>query len=100
MAFRLFYLMSQNDTWLAESAWPVVASSAQFFASRFVHEDSTGNYTLLNVQPADERAGIVSSPITRHILLSSSIRSFLCFFFLPSDSAFFLLLPIFFPLTR
>ena len=67
-AFRLYYRMTQNITWLRAAGWPVIRGSADFFASRAVPCDaisctlssgraSTQNLTFLTVVSPDESAG-------------------------------------------
>lgn len=69
-AFRLYFRMTKNETWLREMGWPVVRDSADFFASRAVPCDATSctlsgagvsattrNLTFLNVVSPDESAG-------------------------------------------
>jgi trehalose/maltose hydrolase-like predicted phosphorylase len=68
-AFRLYYWMTKNDTWLQSSGWPVIRDSADFFASRAVACDNsscilggqtgatTTNLTYLSVVSPDESAG-------------------------------------------
>lgn len=61
MGFRLQYHFSRNDTWLRDHAWPVLAATARFWASRISVEDSTGtgNYTVKRVVGPDESSGYV-----------------------------------------
>ena len=61
MGFRLQYYLTRNNTWLEEHAWPVIAATAKFWASRVTVEDSTntGNYTVKRVVSPDENSGIV-----------------------------------------
>ena len=63
MAFRLTYLISQNETWLRTVAWPVVRDSANFFASRAERDPVSGNYTQKQVVTPDEGAGIVDDAV-------------------------------------
>ena len=68
-AFRLFYRMTKNQTWLRNTGWPVIRGSADFFASRAVPCDNssctlggqggatTRNLTYLSVVSPDESAG-------------------------------------------
>ena len=68
-AFRLYYRMTKNETWLRSEGWPVIRDSADFFASRAVACDNSSctlggrvgatsaNLTYLNVVSPDESAG-------------------------------------------
>lgn len=68
-AFRLYYRMTKNETWLRSSGWPVIRDSADFFASRAVPCGSTtctlggvtgattANLTYRAVVSPDESAG-------------------------------------------
>lgn len=68
-AFRLYYRMTKNETWLSREGWPVIRDSADFFASRAVACDNSScslggpagatstNLTYLNVVSPDESAG-------------------------------------------
>jgi trehalose/maltose hydrolase-like predicted phosphorylase len=59
MAFRQQYYLSRNVSWLSNHAWPVIRGAAEFWASRFVRDTGSGNYTIKAVTGPDESSGKV-----------------------------------------
>ena len=74
MAVRLYFRASKNTTWLKHTGWPLVQASAEYFASRVVVDPSSGNFTLLNVIPPDERAGLVNSSVYTNAAAAETLR--------------------------
>jgi trehalose/maltose hydrolase-like predicted phosphorylase len=74
-AFRLYYRMTRNATWLQHNGYPLVRDSANFFASRVVphwlHKD---NLTLLDVKPPDESAGIHNSSAYTNAIAVTTLK--------------------------
>ena len=50
-----YYCVTQDKTWLKEKGWPVLAATADFWASR-VERNGPGKYDIKNVVAADEWA--------------------------------------------
>jgi trehalose/maltose hydrolase-like predicted phosphorylase len=63
LSMRLFYRMTLNMTFLRDVAWPVANASCYFWAGRLVQDPTTGNYTVKNIIPPDEAAGIVNDSV-------------------------------------
>lgn len=50
-----YYAVTQDKEWLREKGWPILSSTADFWASR-VERNGTGKYEIKNVVAADEWA--------------------------------------------
>jgi trehalose/maltose hydrolase-like predicted phosphorylase len=50
-----YYCVTQDKTWLREKGWPILAATADFWASR-VERNGPGKYDIKNVVAADEWA--------------------------------------------
>ncbi|MCU0380160.1 MAG: glycoside hydrolase family 65 protein [Chitinophagaceae bacterium] len=50
-----YYCVTQDRTWLREKGWPILAATADFWASR-VERNGPGKYDIKNVVAADEWA--------------------------------------------
>jgi protein-glucosylgalactosylhydroxylysine glucosidase len=50
-----YYCVTQDKTWLKEKGWPILAATADFWASR-VERNGPGKYDIKNVVAADEWA--------------------------------------------
>jgi trehalose/maltose hydrolase-like predicted phosphorylase len=50
-----YYCVTQDKTWLKEKGWPILSSTADFWASR-VERNGAGKYEIKNVVAADEWA--------------------------------------------
>jgi trehalose/maltose hydrolase-like predicted phosphorylase len=50
-----YYCVTQDKDWLREKGWPILAATADFWASR-VERNSPGHYDIKNVVAADEWA--------------------------------------------
>ncbi len=50
-----YYCVTQDTTWLREKGWPIISSTADFWASR-VERNGRGHYDINNVVAADEWA--------------------------------------------
>jgi trehalose/maltose hydrolase-like predicted phosphorylase len=50
-----YYAVTQDKNWLREKGWPILAATADFWASR-VERNGTGRYEIKNVVAADEWA--------------------------------------------
>lgn len=50
-----YYCVTQDKVWLREKGWPILSSTADFWASR-VERNGTGKYDIKNVVAADEWA--------------------------------------------
>ncbi len=74
MAARLYFRASQNMTWLKHTGWPLAQASAEYFASRVVVDPDSGNFTLLNVIPPDEKAGVVNSSAYTNAAAAETLR--------------------------
>ena len=59
MAFRQQFYLTRDVEWLANHGWPVIQGAAEFWASRFELDPSSGNYTVKNVTGPDESSGKV-----------------------------------------
>ena len=55
LAFWQYYLVTGDETWLAQTGWPVISGTADFWVSRSTH-GADGKYHVLNVTPPDEWA--------------------------------------------
>ncbi|MBG9375670.1 glycoside hydrolase family 65 protein [Panacibacter sp. DH6] len=55
MAAWNYYCVTQDKTWLKEKGWPLLQSTADFWASR-VERNGPGHYDIKNVVAADEWA--------------------------------------------
>ena len=73
MAFRLYYRVARNTTWL-QQAWPLLRDAADFFASRAVLHKGTGNWTWLQVISPDEGAGIHDGNAYTNAIAGETIR--------------------------
>jgi trehalose/maltose hydrolase-like predicted phosphorylase len=73
MAFRQQYYLTRNDTWLKEHAWPVIHGAAEFWASRFVIDTASGNYTIKDVTGPDESSGKVDDEAYTNAIAALSI---------------------------
>lgn len=74
MAFRQYFRMTQNSTWLRTRGWEMARDSANFFASRVVRHTETGNWTLLNVIMPDESAGVRNSSAYTNAIAGETMR--------------------------
>jgi hypothetical protein len=64
LAMRSIYYWTGNVTWLEREAWPVIAACSQYLAERASCVDqSCDQYSYMNVQPPDEKAGIVNASV-------------------------------------
>lgn len=96
MALRQYFLSTRDLTWLNESAWEAIEGACNFFACRATamplsetsipsvpQASSGGNcgeklanasaYTLLNVQPPDESAGVVNSSVYTNAIAAATL---------------------------
>lgn len=74
MAFRLYHRMSRNASWLRTHGWPVARDSADFFCSRAVRHNVSGNWTLLNVIMPDEGAGVRNGSAYTNAVAAETMR--------------------------
>ena len=64
LAMRSIYYWTGNVTWLQEEAWPVIVACSQYLAERVsCVDENCDSYSYMNVQPPDEKAGIVNASV-------------------------------------
>ena len=73
MAYRQQYYLTRNDTWLNAHAWPVIKGAAEFWASRFVLDATSRNYTIKDVTGPDESSGKVDDEAYTNAIAAATI---------------------------
>lgn len=76
-AFRLYYIMTRNDTWLKTHAWPLIRDTATFYTSRVTpwHGTPDGkNLTLVGVISPDESAGVHNSSAYNNAIAMTTLE--------------------------
>lgn len=64
LAMRSVFYWTGNSSWLEEEVWPVIVACAHYLAERAACTDeSCEQYSYMNVQPPDEKAGIVNASV-------------------------------------
>ena len=73
MAFRQQYFLTRDDEWLIKHGWPVIKGAAEFWASRFVLDSASGNYTIKNVTGPDESSGMVDDEAYTNAIAGATV---------------------------
>lgn len=100
IAFRQYWLATRNNTWLAQTAWPVSNATCAFWACRFIRQDApqgpnwddaagaggaagaacgdktvgSANWTIRRVQPPDESAGVVDDSAYTNAVAAATLQ--------------------------
>lgn len=68
-----YYCVTQDKTWLREKGWPILAATAEFWASR-VERNGPGQYDIKNVVAADEWAENVDNNAFTNAAAKANLR--------------------------
>jgi len=91
LGLRWLYRLTGNRTWLERVAWPMLEPTCAFWHCRFRRtgavggpvppggprcgpKDGSGNFTVWDVQPPDEHAGVVNSSIYTNAAAAATLR--------------------------
>ena len=72
MAMKRIYHTTGNTSFLRDTAWQVSYPICQFWSGRF-ERHASGNFTILNVVPPDEHAGLRNSSVYTNAVAAQSL---------------------------
>lgn len=69
------FIATQDTDWLRGMGWPVIKSSAEYWASRVVYNKVKDNYEILDVVPPDEDAMIVDNSVYTNVSAKLTLKT-------------------------
>eukprot|EP00755_Sulcionema_specki_P015514 Sspe_Gene.59590::Locus_32757_Transcript_2_3_Confidence_0.500_Length_8529::g.59590::m.59590/K22078/PGGHG, ATHL1; protein-glucosylgalactosylhydroxylysine glucosidase len=73
VASRTYFRGTGNVSFVEQHAWPIARGVCEFWASRVTRHAESGNWTVLNVVPPDEHAGVRNSSVYTNAVASQAM---------------------------